>query len=73
MSEHIHTSELEKIDKWLRARMRSIKRKRQGRKGQGRKTERQRWPNRYFTALGLFILKDAKEAEIAGLPLGANH
>lgn len=70
---HAHPSVLGEIDKWLRMRLRSILRKRRGRKGRGRGQDHQRWPNRYFTELGLFCLLDAKVSEIASLQRGANH
>ena len=70
---HIHPSELGEIDQWLRMRLRSILRKRRGGRGRGRGQDHHRWPNRYFTGLGLFCLLDAKAAETASLRLGANH
>jgi RNA-directed DNA polymerase len=47
------------LDGWLRMRLRSILRKRAGRKGRGRGADQQRWPNRYFAELGLFSLTTA--------------
>lgn len=44
------------IDRWLRGRLRSILRKRSGRRGRGRGLDHHRWPNRYFAELGLFNL-----------------
>jgi RNA-directed DNA polymerase len=44
------------IDRWLRGRLRSILRKRSGRKGRGRGLDHHRWPNRYFAELRLFSL-----------------
>lgn len=52
------------LDGWLRMRLRSILRKRAGRKGRGRGADNQRWPNRYFAELGLFSL-DTARAEVA--------
>ena len=54
-------------------RLRSILRKRRGLKGRGRGKDHQRWPNRYFTKLGLFCLLEARESEFASLRQGANH
>ena len=68
---HIHPSGLGEIDPWLRMRLRSILRKRRG--GRGRGEDHHRWPNRYFTGLGLFCLLDAKVTEAASLRQGANH
>jgi len=70
---HVHPSELKEIDQWLRNRLRSILRKRRGGRGRGRGADFHRWPNHYFTALGLFCLLDARAAEIASLRQGANH
>jgi len=70
---HVHPSELERIDQWLRMRLRSILRKRRKGRGRGRGRDHQRWPNRYFTGLGLYCLLDAKVTETASLRQGANH
>jgi RNA-directed DNA polymerase len=70
---HVYPRELENIDKWLRMRLRSILRKRKKRKGRGRGRDHQRWPNRYFTELGLYSLLEARALEIASLRAGANH
>ena len=60
-------TELQSIDQWVRMRLRSILRQRIGLRGRGRGNDHHRWPNRYFTAIGLFCLEDAKAAEIASL------
>lgn len=70
---HVHPSELGEIDQWLRMRLRSILRKRRGGRGRGRGRDHYRWPNRYFTGLGLFCLLDAQVTEIASLQQGANY
>jgi RNA-directed DNA polymerase len=44
------------LDSWLRMRLRSILRRRQGRSGRGRGADHQRWPNGYFAEQGLFSL-----------------
>jgi RNA-directed DNA polymerase len=49
----------QKLDGWLRMRLRSILRKRAGRKGRGIGAEHKRWPNRFFAKLGLFNLTTA--------------
>src|SRR5437899_3713415 len=49
----------EQFDRWLRMRLRSILRKRRGRKGRGRGQDHKRWPNRCFARLGLYNLKEA--------------
>jgi RNA-directed DNA polymerase len=70
---HVHPSELAEIDQWLRMRLRSILRKRRGGRSSGRGRDDHRWPNRYFTGLGLFCLLDAKVSETTSLRQGANH
>ncbi|MCA1606044.1 MAG: group II intron reverse transcriptase/maturase [Acidobacteria bacterium] len=52
------------IDGWLRMRLRSILRKRSGRRGRGRGRDHHRWPNRYFHALGLFSLAQTHTASV---------
>jgi RNA-directed DNA polymerase len=47
------------LDKWIRGRLRSILRRRQGRRGRGRGRDQQRWPNSSFTDLGYFRLEAA--------------
>ena len=61
---HGLTNILADTDRWLRGRLRSILRKRERRKGRGRGTDHQRYPNRYFAALGLFNLEAANQAEV---------
>lgn len=53
---HSHKTTFPELDKWIRMRLRSILRKRQGRKGRGRGADHQRWPNAYFHERGLFSL-----------------
>jgi len=48
------------LDQWLRMRLRSILRRRLGRKGRGRGADHQRWPNTFFTEHGLFSLSAAR-------------
>lgn len=47
------------LDRWIRARLRSILRRRQGGRGRGRGDDHKRWPNRYFAEQGLFSLHTA--------------
>jgi RNA-directed DNA polymerase len=48
------------LDSWIRMRLRSLLRKRSGRRGVGRRIgDSQRWPNTYFAAQGLFSLATA--------------
>jgi RNA-directed DNA polymerase len=68
---HARADELRDIDRWIRVRLRSILRKRIGLQGLGRGADHQRWPNRYFTDIGLFSLENALNAELASLRNGA--
>ena len=47
------------VDGWIRMRLRSILRKRNKSRGRGRGSDHQRWPNRFFTGVGLFSLEQA--------------
>lgn len=47
------------IDGWTRMRLRSILRKRRGRRGRGQGADHQRWPHRFFAKQGLFSLANA--------------
>ena len=50
-----------RLDGWIRMRLRSILRKRQGKQGRGRGSDHQRWPNKFFADHGLYSLKTAHE------------
>jgi RNA-directed DNA polymerase len=54
---------LARLDGWVRMRLRSILRKRQGRRGRGRGSDHQRWPNAYFADSGLFSLECAHQLD----------
>jgi RNA-directed DNA polymerase len=54
---HSHRYTFERLDGWLRMRLRSLLRKRQGKTGRGRGSDHQRWPNAYFAEHGLHSLK----------------
>jgi RNA-directed DNA polymerase len=56
---HSHHYIFRSIDSWVRMRLRSILRRRQGKRGCGRGRDHQRWPNAYFETLGLFSLASA--------------
>jgi RNA-directed DNA polymerase len=56
---HCHWNVFTDMDSWIRGRLRSILRKRAGRRGRGRGADHQRWPNLYFADLGLFSLNGA--------------
>ncbi|MBS3737155.1 group II intron reverse transcriptase/maturase [Candidatus Bipolaricaulota bacterium] len=52
------------LDSWIRMRLRSILRRRMGKRGRGRGSDHQRWPNSYFTKRGLFSLVEAYRQEL---------
>jgi RNA-directed DNA polymerase len=56
-----HTT-FQAVDGWVRGRLRSILRKRCGRRGRGRGRDHQRWPNAYFAAQGYYCLVAAHAA-----------
>jgi RNA-directed DNA polymerase len=56
---HAHKWTFNRIDSWLRMRLRSILRKRAGRKGRGRGWDHHRWKNSFFAEHGLFNLTTA--------------
>ena len=49
----------QKLDSWIRGRLRSILRKRAKRRGRGRGLDHHRWPNAFFAEQGLFSLANA--------------
>jgi RNA-directed DNA polymerase len=56
---HSHKWTFERLDGWIRMRLRSLLRKRMKKAGRGRGTDHQRWPNAFFDDHGLFSLKRA--------------
>lgn len=69
---HARASSLAEMDRWIRVRLRSILRKRAGRRGKGRGLDHHRWPNDYFTKLGVFNLEEAQRLELLSLRAAAN-
>jgi RNA-directed DNA polymerase len=51
---HSHYTAFPTVDQWVRMRLRSILRQRQGRTGRGRGLDHQRWPNAFFAEQGLY-------------------
>jgi RNA-directed DNA polymerase len=51
---HSHWTWLRDLDKWIRMRLRSILRRRQGRRGRALGLDHHRWPNAFFAEQGLF-------------------
>lgn len=58
---HSRRDVFEKLDSWIRMRLRSILRKNRGGKGRGKGTDHWKWPNVYFEKLGLFNLVKARD------------
>ena len=56
---HSRRSTFSNLDGWIRKRLRSLLRKRQGKRGCGRGSDHQRWPNAFFAKRGLYSLKTA--------------
>lgn len=56
---HCHPNVYRQLDGWIRGRLRSILRRRQGRRGRGRGADHSRWPNAYFQEHGLYSLTAA--------------
>jgi RNA-directed DNA polymerase len=56
---HSYRTTFSDLDGWIRMRLRSLLRKRRGRKGRGRGRDHNRWPNAFFAERGLYSLKAA--------------
>src|SRR6266567_5503822 len=59
---HSIANVFEREDKWVRGRLRTLERKRHKLQGRARGRDHQRWPNAYFTRLGLISLALARRA-----------
>lgn len=59
--QHSYRTTFPPLDKYIRGRLRSILRKRAGKRGRGRGMDHQTWRNHYFTELGLFSLTQAHD------------
>jgi RNA-directed DNA polymerase len=57
--QHSYNTTFPEVDGYIRGRLRSILRKRAGRRGRGRGNDHHQWSNHYFTKLGLFNLTQA--------------
>jgi RNA-directed DNA polymerase len=60
--QHSHKTTFARLDAWVRMRLRSLLRRRHGRKGRGRGADHQRWPNAFLAELGLVSLATAHAA-----------
>ncbi len=58
--QYSHWTTFRDLDAWIRMRLRSILRKHQKKRGRGRGSDHQRWPNVCFAELGLFSLERAQ-------------
>ena len=56
---HSHRYIFERLDRWVRVRLRSVLRRRLKLRGRSRGQDHVRWPNRFFADQGLFSLKAA--------------
>lgn len=56
---HSHPWTFGSLDGWIRMRLRSILRRRQKKKGRGRGSDHQRWPNAFFAVRGLYSMATA--------------
>jgi RNA-directed DNA polymerase len=65
---HSHRATFPRIDGWMRMRLRSILRKRSGRRGRGRGHDHQRWSNAYFAERGLYSLTTAHKLAGQSVP-----
>jgi RNA-directed DNA polymerase len=54
---HSYKTTFSALDGWIRMRLRSMLRKRCQRRGRGRGTDHQRWPNAFFAKHGLYSLQ----------------
>lgn len=57
--QHSHRFTFERLDRWIRVRLRSLLRKRSGRRGRGRGDDHRRWTNQFFAEQGLISLHRA--------------
>jgi len=57
---HSHRYIFERLDRWIRMRLRSILRKRRGGRGRGRGIDHHRWPNAFFAKHGLLFMTTAR-------------
>src|SRR6516165_11196957 len=60
---HSYRTTFQDSDGWIRMRLRSILRRRQKKRGRGRGSDHQRWPNAFFAAQGLYSLVAAHASD----------
>jgi RNA-directed DNA polymerase len=61
---HSNQKTFSNVDGWVRMRLRSILRKHQGKRGRGRGSDHQKWPNLYFEKMGFYSLEKAHGMEL---------
>jgi RNA-directed DNA polymerase len=66
--QHSPRSTFVRLDGWVRMRLRSILRKRAGRRGRGRGLDHHRWPNAFFADRGLFSMTAAFDSACQSPP-----
>jgi RNA-directed DNA polymerase len=54
--QHSHCYTFQRLDRWIRMRLRSLLRRRMRKRGRGRGTDHHRWPNAFFAEQGLYSL-----------------
>lgn len=60
---HSYPTTFKALDGWTRMRLRSLLRRRQKKRGRGRGSDHQRWPNAFFAAQGLYSLVTAHASD----------
>lgn len=68
-----HWTTFQPVDEYVRGRLRSMLRNREGRRGRGRGNDHQKWPIHYFATRGLFSLAQAHAETLVSLRHGATH
>ncbi|MEW6712941.1 MAG: group II intron reverse transcriptase/maturase, partial [Candidatus Riflebacteria bacterium] len=64
---HSHKWTFPKIDIFIRKRLRSILRRRKGGKGYAKGKDNVRWPNKFFTEIGLYSVTEARLSAVQSL------
>ena len=66
--QYSHWTTFPRLDEWIRMRLRSLLRRRQKKRGRGRGSDHQRWPNAYFANFGLCSLETAHREVSQSVP-----
>jgi RNA-directed DNA polymerase len=59
---HCHRWTFERLDRWVRVRLRRMLTRRRSHRAKGRRSANRRWPNAFFVEHGLFMLEKAHAA-----------